>query len=447
VEALARGRSRVAAMRPPLHAPALALAALLALGGCGGAAPRDGDPASTEQRAKADLAADAAFEALDRDPLSAARMREAGERLLDAGEPGYAHAMLLAAVVLVEDPPPADPAGKAIATGTSGGSLSSSGSAAKEPADPAGPGGKDALLRSVEAAAKAGLPEARSAATHGPSRDRLYRSRDEAHRLYRDRQYAKALERFEKLTTAEEPRVSRFVASCHMNLAFAAAQVSKDDEAIAHLWSAADADPARRGPSLYRDVARLERRIAVARLGDGDFAACDAALRRAFRAAPDDAETLYLLTRRRDLPALERSWYERRLARIQPDESQAEFLAAAEAVRRAKDATAAAEEVDRFAAKNARQGSRIADLRSLVAERARGEAAQDAASAKARYDEAVKAARDSQTAFESGMKEPAPEPPPEPGPEPEPAPLPEKVDPPVGPAGPVEPKDSPKPSD
>jgi hypothetical protein len=381
------------------HICAFLLSALAT--GCPGAEPRIG--ASAAERAKSDEAAQAALEALDAAPLSAIRLRTAGERLLESGRPARAHAHLLAARALLHDPPP------------SGDALDAA--------------GVEVLNRAIAEAEKVHtLPGGAASGVHAPSRERTNRSREDAMRLYREKQYAKALERFEKLTCDDEPRLPRFVASCRLNLAFAASEEGKDADAVEHLWRAADADPARRGAALYRDVARLERRIAVSRQGGGDMAGCDAALRRAFRAAPEDPESLYLLSRRRDLRPGEREWYERRLARLHPDEKKAEFLAAAEEVRAAKDSATAGAIVDRFAAKNPQEGALTADLLSLVAERSRGEAAKDAASARARYDEAAKAAHESRSAFESGIQESS-EPPPPP---------PEKTEPeaPSGPAGP-----------
>jgi hypothetical protein len=340
------------------------------LGACSSPDTRSAAPPAAD----AERAIEAAAGALEAAPLDPARVADLARADLAAGRYGRAHALDLCAIWLLDHP--------------------------ATPAPAVAP--ERAYLDRAAAEAARGASAAAPAGSQ--TRERHLRSRDEALRLYGEKKYAQALEKLEKLTAAEDPKAPRWIASCHMKLAAAAADEGRTAAAVEHLWRAADSDAAARAPILYRDVARLERRASVELQGKGDAAGAVAALRRAFRAAPGDAETLYLLTRRQDLPAAEKAYYEALVAKLYPNRAEAEFVDAARRIREAPDGGAASAVFDRFAKENPAETALLADLRSILAERSTGEAARDAASARARYDSALNDARASRSAFESSFE-------------------------------------------
>lgn len=381
---------------------AIAILALLTCAGCA-ASP----PPRANDLAPAPAGVDDRLAAADRDPLSAPALVEAARALAAAGRAGEAHPLLLAAGFLAANPPAGRPAfpesyARAIereAEAAQRRTLPPAGPEEEEAAPaPAQPrrreesertggfaGGREPVVRPVPRPPRAPTPGRRA--------------REEALRLYAAREFAGVLARLAETpgAVAGDPRLSRVVASCDLELALGAARAGEDARAVELLFAAANADPIARVKPIYADVARLERRramIAATRPGGEDEAA--KALLRAFRAAPEEPESLYLLSRGKGEVA---AYARATLLASRPKSPEARAFAVADRIRAARDTREATAAVEGFEAENPRASGVAADLWSLVADRGSGEAAREATEALARYDAAREAASRSRDAL------------------------------------------------
>jgi hypothetical protein len=351
---------------------------VLAIGaaGCASRVPRAAEPGrAPDARAPSP---DERLAAAEGDPLSAPLLAEAGRALRAAGRAGEAHAALLAAAFLAEHPTEGRPAfPRAYARDLA----REAGAAGRAPAveeDPA-PGRESAARR---------------------------RAREEALRRYAAKDVSGALARLGEVPGAErDARLARVIASCDLQLAAEAARAGDEGRAIALLWSAVNVEPSVRSEAIYREIARLERRRALAAAARNRGEEARAALLRALRAAPGEPETLYLLGRSAPVPARPEvaAWARRTLAACHPDAPEARFFDAAARVRAAAGVKEASEIAEAFEAANPRARGQAADLWSLVAERAGTDAAREAHDALVRYDEAREAAARSREELESAL--------------------------------------------
>jgi hypothetical protein len=326
----------------PVRFALASLAALFLLAGCEAASPRAG---GSEERATAEavLAREAA---LDRDPLSAAAAGELARALVLAGRPGRGYALWRTAIFLAENAPPARAAFPA------------------------------AFVRELERSAEAArrLP--------APRRE--------------PEEWAGGARGGRAASGLRDPRLCRpgGEAAREIELAGEAARAGRDEEAIERIWRAADLDPAARGPALFREIARLERRRALAAFSAEKPREAEAALRRAFRALPEDRDTLFLLARR-GAPE-EAACARAALLRLYSSSPEAHFVIAAERAL-GGDATAL---VSAGAAVEVERPEASAEASRLLAEREAAKAAREAEAARARYDRAREAAARSREALE-----------------------------------------------
>lgn len=337
---------------------ALLVAALVLPAGCE-TAPRAKDPAAAGPTPPAALR----LAACERDPLAPAPLAEYARALLAEGRPGEAHAALMAAVFLAEHP------------------------AAGRPAFPSSYAGD--LSREAALAARA-----ESAGARAGAEDATWTPRSAA------RSRAGTPTRAAAAARAREEAVKS------LRLGLEAARAGALEEAVAALRRAANADAAARSALLYADIARLERRIALEALGRGDEAGGRAALLRALRTAPQDPELLFLLARRPAPGAIspeEARWARATLFARHPDAPEARFFAAADRLRGARDLTEATAAIEAFRAENPRASALAAELWGLVGEFGIAGASRDAAAARARYDEAERAALESRRALEESF--------------------------------------------
>ncbi|GIW72958.1 MAG: hypothetical protein KatS3mg102_2500 [Planctomycetota bacterium] len=227
---------------------------------------------------------------------------------------------------------------------------------------------------------------------------------------YRRGALERALAELEGTSGSEtgDPEARRLLAAVHLGLAGRALAQGQHERAAAHLWAAADAHATARQPQLYRELARLARRRALAAELAGSAAQARAALLEAFIAAPDEPETLLLLSSRPHagpgaVPERARAAWQALLLRAHPESAAAHYLLARAAIARAQEPEQARRIAEEFGARHPGAPVLAAELHSLAAERASEHAAREAVAARRELERLLAEAQRARIDLESEL--------------------------------------------